>query len=228
MDIKPVIGAAVGALIGAAIWAGISIVTGYEVGIVAWGLGGLVGFGAAMLKGEGLAVGALCAVLTLTSIFAGKMIATDWQIENEVEEFIAETFNQEGYDIAVIEATLFAMLSEDEYPEFMLEFGYTAALDIDEITQEELNEFSSWAEPAMREFNEEMPSYEDWRDTEVAETRAVVEEEVSITDVVIDDLTVVDFVFAFLGMGTAFTMGASGGQREENEEEEEIAEDASA
>ena len=59
-----------------------------------------------MLKGEGLAVGALCAVLTLTSIFAGKMIATDWQIENEVEEFIAETFNQEGYDIAVIEATL--------------------------------------------------------------------------------------------------------------------------
>ena len=35
MDIKPVIGAAVGALIGAAIWAGISIVTGYEVGIVA-------------------------------------------------------------------------------------------------------------------------------------------------------------------------------------------------
>ena len=228
MDIKPVIGAAVGALIGAAIWAGISIVTGYEVGIVAWGLGGLVGFGAVMLKGEGLALGGLCAVLTLMSIFGGKMIATDWQIENEVGEFIAETFNPEGYEAAKFEATLFAMLSEDEYPEFMMDFGYTAALDIDEITQEELDEFGSWAEPAMQEFIEEMPSYEDWRETEVAETLAVVEEEVSITDVVIDDLTVVDFVFAFLGMGTAFTMGASGGQREEDEEEDEIVEDVEA
>ncbi|MCH7959542.1 MAG: hypothetical protein IID08_05405 [Candidatus Hydrogenedentes bacterium] len=227
MDIKPVIGAAVAALIGAAIWAGISIVTGYEVGIVAWGLGGLVGFGAAMLGGRGMATGALCAVLTLTSIFAGKMFATDWQIENEVEEFIAETFNPEGYEVAKFEATLFAMLSEDEYPEFMLEFGYTAALDIGEITQEEVDEFGSWAEPAMREFNEEMPSYEEWRDTEVAETRAVVEEDVSITEIVIDDLTVVDFVFAFLGMGTAFTMGSSVRDVRE-EDEEEIVEDVDA
>ena len=226
MGIKPVTGAVIGALIGAVIWAGISIVTGYEVGIVAWGLGGLVGFGAVIFKGEGLGLGALCAVLTLMSIFGGKMIATDWIIENEVKEYMADTFDQEGYEAAIFEASLFAMLGEDEYPEFMLDWGYTQALDIGEITQVEVEEFSNWAEPAMQELNESQPSYEDWRDGEMAETMAVVDEDVSTLEYVIDDLTVVDFVFAFLGIGTAFSMGASGAQRLE-EDEEEIHEDAS-
>lgn len=223
MDIKPMVGAAVGALIGAVIWAGITIVTGYEVGIVAWGIGGLVGFCAAMLGGRGTVIGVPCALLALASIFAGKMYAVEWSIEAELDAYIAESYSPEGFEEVKQEASLFAMLSEDEYPEFMLEYGYTIATDVDAITPEEMGEFNIWIVPAIHEFNSDTPSYENWRETGVADTRAVVEEEISMAGMVIDDLTPIDLIFAFLGIGTAYQLGAKGRHRKE-----EIVEDMSA
>ena len=42
---RGIIGGALGGLIGAVIWAGISYFTGYEIGWIAWGVGGMVGLG---------------------------------------------------------------------------------------------------------------------------------------------------------------------------------------
>ncbi len=77
MALKPVfplIGALVAGLIGAALWAGIVYFTNYEVGIVAWAIGGMVGIGAAIgARGEGGALtGAMAAIVAMASIVGGK------------------------------------------------------------------------------------------------------------------------------------------------------------
>ena len=75
-------GAAVAAFLGALLWAAIAYYANYEIGIVAWGIGGAVGIGAVMLGGEGVPMGLICAALTLLSIFTGKMMAVQYQIDD--------------------------------------------------------------------------------------------------------------------------------------------------
>ena len=72
--IQGTIGASIGAILGALIWYGIIYFTEYEIGIVAWGIGALVGFGAAVCGGEGLLMGGISALLALLSISLGKFL----------------------------------------------------------------------------------------------------------------------------------------------------------
>ena len=68
------IGGAIGGLVGAAIWVAIGVWTGYEVGWIAWGIGGLVGFGVGVgTKQEGGPLGAgVAVVLSIAAIAGGK------------------------------------------------------------------------------------------------------------------------------------------------------------
>ncbi|OAB35966.1 hypothetical protein [Paenibacillus glacialis] len=47
--VLPVIGALLAAIIGGAIWATIAVLTEYELGLIAWGIGGLAGYTVAFL-----------------------------------------------------------------------------------------------------------------------------------------------------------------------------------
>ena len=63
----------VAALLGGLIWAAIVLVTDYEVGWVAWGIGALVGFAmAAVTRTRGRAIGLAAAALALVGLIAGK------------------------------------------------------------------------------------------------------------------------------------------------------------
>lgn len=73
-------GSMVGGFIGAVIWAVIICATGYEVGIVAWAVGGLTGLGAAFAANamgdtQGFGSGVTAAFLSLGAIYMGKAIA---------------------------------------------------------------------------------------------------------------------------------------------------------
>lgn len=80
-----IIGGCIGGAIGAAIWAGVSAGTGYEIGWIAWGVGGLVGFGVARgcKTGSPLA-GTVAVVLTIGAILVGKYVAVDLAMKQEV------------------------------------------------------------------------------------------------------------------------------------------------
>lgn len=78
---RGILGGVLGGLVGAVIWAGISCLTGYEVGWIAWGVGGLVGLGCAW--GGGRPLGAIAVVVTLVSIVAGKYAAVELSIRRE-------------------------------------------------------------------------------------------------------------------------------------------------
>ncbi len=74
----PIIGACIAGVIGAAAWAAIAYFTGYELGILAWIIGGLVGFGALVgARGNGnMLVGLVAAVVAIGSILGGKYTVT--------------------------------------------------------------------------------------------------------------------------------------------------------
>lgn len=74
-----------GGLAGAAIWAGISCFTGFEIGWIAWGVGGLVGLGCVWgSQGSGRTLGSIAVVITLLSIVAGKYAAVELSIRREI------------------------------------------------------------------------------------------------------------------------------------------------
>jgi phosphate/sulfate permease len=82
---KGIFGGALGGLAGAVIWAVISCFTGYEIGWIAWIVGGMVGFGCLWAsKGCSKQLGVIAVVITLLSILAGKYAAVEFSIHREI------------------------------------------------------------------------------------------------------------------------------------------------
>ena len=80
-----IVGGALAGFVGAMIWAGISYFTGFEIGWIAWGVGGMVGLGCVWgSKGSGNLLGLTAVVITLLSILAGKYAAVEFSIRNEI------------------------------------------------------------------------------------------------------------------------------------------------
>lgn len=86
--LRGLIGGLIGGAIGAAIWAGIALVTDYELGIVAWGIGGLVGAGVAIgSRGNaGPGLGVLAALLAIGAIAVGKYAAVSIIVDRYVKD----------------------------------------------------------------------------------------------------------------------------------------------
>jgi len=209
MNILALSGATVGAVIGAAIWAAISYFTGYEVGYVAWGVGALVGFGAHLGGGRGAATGALCALLALLSIFAGKYYSISFQAKAAIDNIAEEGLTEETYQISKDEAQVFQRIaSEDEYPAFMVEYEYTEAESAEEITEEELEYFKTETAAELKQFESIYPTYEVWKALKRKELSQELNSQAFIVSVIKGNLGLIDLLFAFLGIATAFKVGA--------------------
>ena len=214
MKTKAIIGAAVGAIIGAVIWAVISATTGYEVGYVAWGIGLLVGIAAKVLGGQGKTIAAVCALLTLGSIFVGKMMAVHYGVQRELRKMVEEGPTRESYDEARRDAEDFAQLeSQDDYPAYMVSHGFSEAEDPSGVTAEEIEDFTTFQVPRLTEFHNETPDFEEWRDQErkrVEEIVAELADNIPLAEAVVEDLGIFDIIFALLGLVTAYKMVAGG------------------
>lgn len=84
--------ALVGGAVGVGLWAGIVALTGYEVGFVAWAVGGLAGLGALMgAQGRGsVAIGVIAGAIALASILGGKFISARMWVDAEADERTGE------------------------------------------------------------------------------------------------------------------------------------------
>ena len=91
------IGGTVAAVIGGVIWSYITIATNYELGIVAWGIGGLGGFGVLMLSQgkRGVALQVVAAGASILGIAVGKYL----MFYHAVKEAIAKEY---GSDVAAM------------------------------------------------------------------------------------------------------------------------------
>jgi len=86
-----IVGGVIAALLGAGVWAGILIATEYEIGILAWGLGVLTGFGVVLLgRGGRPSFGLIATICALFSIFMGKYFAVGHLLPNMAKEARAQ------------------------------------------------------------------------------------------------------------------------------------------
>lgn len=204
-----ILGALVGAVIGAAIWGGIAAATGFEIGYVAWGIGGLVGFGARYAGGRGQTCGIVCAVLALLSIFGGKMFAVQIVLGQHSDEFAEIAASQEGYEEFKAAAEEFAKIdSEEDYPNFMVDQGLTDAASPGDVTGEQLAEFTENVVPRLESFASTSPSYESWKAEMQAQFASAGIGVGGLASAAQANLGPIDILFALLGLATAFKVGS--------------------
>lgn len=202
--------AAVAALLGAWVWKFVAVSFAIEFGLIAWGIGGAVGFAAASAGSRGVQAGVLCAILAFGAIVLGKYWAYSAfvdQVQDAMAEVMAVAGDEELYgyfEEGVEEAQVFVSGSgsDDFVRRFMVERGYTDATDPSRVSAAELADFREYTEPALREMAAGSQDFEEWQAESVAAFG-----QISPWAMMREDFGVLDIVFALLGIGTAFRLG---------------------
>ncbi|MFA6244723.1 MAG: hypothetical protein WC655_27510 [Candidatus Hydrogenedentales bacterium] len=214
MSIMAIVMALLAAILGSGAWAALAISTDYEVGYVAWGIGVLVGWAGAKFGGRGMGMAVICAVLTLLSIFCGKLVATEHFLGKELETQLG-ALTEQDYAIAKEEAAQFAALtSEDQYPEYMVKYEYTDATDAASIPAGQLADFKEFNVPNLREFNSNPPTFEQWKESISLQQDAIGSSPIFLASIVVSSLGLIDILFAVLGIGSAYGFIMRAGQEQ--------------
>jgi hypothetical protein len=199
---------AAAALAGAVLWAAIAYFTGYEIGYIAWAVGGLVGFAVAKTGGRGPACAVAAAVITVLGIFGGKLGANWYFVEHGLDEEWSEMLTPQLYAEMQTDAQDFAALGPDpgeaEVRRFMVEHRYTDAPEPARVDEVELADFDAWQRPVLVRFTTDPPTFEEWQERAIADARASLSSELSLASAVVEDLGPIDLIFAFLAISTAF------------------------
>ncbi len=211
MEINAILGAVGGAIVGAILWAVIAVSTGYEIGWIAWGVGGAVGYGAFALEGRGKTSGIVCALLAAVAILSGKYMVIHHFVNQELTQISDTSFSEEYYNELKVDAADFATLSsEADYPTFMVSHGYTEAATAAEVGQEELSDFNEFQVPTLREWSTSPPTFQVWQEEANAESEALLADGMPMSEIFVSTLGPMDLLFFALGIGTAFKVGSGG------------------
>lgn len=209
MPVPALVAAVVAAIVGAGVWGVITVATNSELGIIAWGIGIIVGLAGGRLSGGGPVVGIVCAALALGSIFGGKLFATELVLKNGFRNELDVSL--ERYETLMEKSEAFAKVdSKEGYPQFMLDHEYTEATSVGDVTEEEIEGFELFVEPTLRRLQDDEPSFETWRESWPDDAYAIFRSQVPLTRLVIEELNFIDVIFALLGLGTAFKLGMAG------------------
>ncbi|MBK9118091.1 MAG: hypothetical protein IPM18_00570 [Phycisphaerales bacterium] len=211
MHVRAIVFAVLGALVGALAWALVAFYASVEIGYLAWGIGGLVGVAAAWAGGRGVPLGITCAVLALASIFMGKLVAMQWSVEHAIDEQTREVCTTELLEELREDAAAFiALSSEADYPQFMINRGFTDADEPADIPTQDLEEFHEHRVAQLRWIHEHQPTLAQWIEHESREHRRELLSAHSLVFMVREDLNPIDLLFAFLGVATAFGIARRG------------------
>jgi hypothetical protein len=215
--IPGIIGAAIGGLVGAILWAVVIFFAQKEIGIIAWGVGGLVGFGGLLLGARGTTMGVICGLVALLSICGGKLVG--FQLvslfpSETVELADEEEDDHELYEEFMEDARQFASVKgDDAIRAFMVKRDYTLQSSPSAISDEELYEFRADMEGDLLSWGESPPTYEEWYNEwyEIEpeyEGEGAAESETAL-GTIWNSFGLFDIIFFFLGVTTAFQMVAS-------------------
>ncbi|MBN1444162.1 MAG: hypothetical protein JXA90_15735 [Planctomycetes bacterium] len=222
MKVSGLLGAVIGGVLGMAAWAALAALAHYETGILAWAIGGAVGFGAVLLGGRGTAMAMAAGIIALASIFAGKVAANHFLITHESSKLLAG-ITSDVHEEALADAEAFSRLvSGDEHRAFMVARGFTAAQDPAQVTRAELEEFRSLNVPILEKVHAESPDLEGYRRIVAGHAFG----DLSPFQLALEDLNFIDVIFALLGIGTAYGLVMKAGPAAEKEDEAAGAEQA--
>jgi len=193
------------ALLGALIWSMIANAFGFELGLIAWGIGGAIGFAVMFTGGSGEKAGIACGVLALIAILGGKYLFFS-NIKTELENSLADSTANTQYMYEIEMKALDAYspeFDEQSLKQFMVEYEYTEQYDTGEVTQNEIINFKEVEAPRLNDFYYDKPTFDDWYEITINSAF----DEISIMDLVAESLGIVDIIFLLLGVGTAFRLG---------------------
>jgi hypothetical protein len=205
LTIKGLLSGTIAALIGALLWKGITVAFDYELGIIAWAIGGGIGFAVAFSGNRGQAAAIFCGIMALVSILGGKYLFYS-SLQNQMNEWLADS-SQDLHLLYIEEMSdakaLKAVSSEADMRQYMVDYGYSEASIVDSITAEELNQFQNDIAPRLIGFADLPPSYEEWYQSTIEASLGSV----SPLDILKESFGFIDFVFLFLGISTATRIG---------------------
>ena len=198
------------AIFGALLWKFIAVSFEREFSMVAWFIGGAVGLSAAMVGAKGQVSAVMCGALVLLAIIAGKTMALA-SFQTDLLDALAESSQIEGvdlhepYDEQLNDARQFSntVASEDSLREFMVTYKYSESYDKEFVTDEEIANFNQYEKPMLEQMAYNPPNFEEWKDKSL--TSRI--ENISAFDLVIQSLGLIDLLFIFFGVGTAFKLG---------------------
>ena len=236
MPIRGVFLAALAALCGALIWVLVGLALGRDVGPLAWPVGLAVGVAASLGGGRGARAGAVCATLALVSVLGGRLVLDGaWAERAALEE--ADTmrdllaYYREDYDEAMDDAEAFVGIARSDAAvrRFMIDRGFTGSGYAADIDEEELSGFREHVASGLSDLAERRPTFEGWvrangdaalldavsDDTPIgaasrhgsAAGKVPVTNRLGAVPSIVDGLGPVDWLFALLGVGTAFVRG---------------------
>lgn len=227
---RAVVGGLIGGAIGAAIWAAVAGFTGYEVGWIAWGIGGFVGYGVAAGNQDGhhapTAAGVLALVIAAVAIVGGKYAGVQLMMpsDEELVEMFVEGFTDDELVISYL---------ADAVVEEMERAGETVVwpADVDPEVASTEAEYppSVWAQAGRRWDGMTEAERAAYREERIAETRSEVETNLPQIRAMIagsgfaGSFSPMDLIFFGLAMTTAFGL-ASGSRKGAGERATEYAE----
>ncbi|MBL8751250.1 MAG: hypothetical protein JNK78_18985 [Planctomycetes bacterium] len=188
--------AGVAAAIGAAAWGLLAFYAHSEFGILAWGIGVLVGAAVVRSGGHGTLLAVTAGALALLSIVAGKQMAFRLALDQNLTKIVGKLGEDqlaERKQDAKDWVALGPSPTTDQVREFVRAHGYR---DVDATT------FGKDEGARLRAFAEKPLSLDDWRD----QIRSSAAADASFLEFLKDDAHPLDFVFALLGIATAFGM----------------------
>lgn len=213
LNSKSILAAASAAIVGALLWKFIAVAFDYELGIIAWLIGGAVGFAAAMFGSRGQAAGVVCGVFTVIAIMGGKYMAME-SFQAEFSNTFMEEFNNEEFKY-IYEEELSAskfyveQVSDDvSIRQFMVDYGYSEYSEVNEVSQEELSDFKETVVPHFEKNVYNKPTFEQWLEDGFKSEI----ENLSTWDLMEESLGLIDIVFLLLGVATAFKLGSRQGK----------------
>ncbi len=208
--LKGIIGGLIGGAIGAAIWAAIAHFTNRELGIVAWGVGVLVGMGTAMFAGNSVSplTGAAAALIALGSIAGGKFAvvhAIAGKVKSDIHAKVVI-----GEDQAIV-GIADQLAEEAETAGKKLE--WPKGMNREEASQQQDFPPALWTDAKARWTAMPAADQESYKKALADHVHASVDHAVdqAESEAFMSSFTLFDILWAFLAVGTAFKLGSGDG-----------------
>jgi hypothetical protein len=196
--LKGVAGALVASLVGMFAWYMLIKATGYEIGIVAWGVGGLTGLGARVVGAESShKLGVVAGVLAFIAIIGGEFFAVKSVAEKEFEKLALIAYQEELDDA---NAAL-ALSNDEEIKAFLAKHN---AKNVADVTTEDLREFREKDLPRCRDLVAGKPSK-----AQFVARMNVVKNSFRVQFALLkESVSLFTLLWIFLGVGSAYKLGA--------------------
>lgn len=220
---RAVVGGVIGGVIGAAIWAVVALVTGYELGWIAWGTGALVGFGVAAGNRDKTraprVAGGIAVAIAAVSIIAGKYAGVRMTVpsDEEILSMFAESFDKQEFVVSYVADDVAADMEREGRT-----LAWPAGVDREHAARATDYPPEVWAEATARWSAMTAGQRTEFTQARASESRAEVE--ASLPEIraamvgggFLGSFSAMDLIFFGLAMTTAY--GLAGGRKKSVEE----------